>query len=142
MTPPASARTHTFIHTAECLCGTFNSFTSSLMDEGKGSTEQATRRPPSACITTSLRGRGAAGSNCCDCNQASPDNYHNRLITGLGDQTRLLQRPAVPTALRILACVCVYLSVSLSEVQTAADSGGGVVCVGGGERKKPGKIII
>ena len=48
--------------------------------------------------------------HCCDCNQASPDNYHNQLITGLGDQTRLLQRQRQQR--------CVFWHVSVCTCQS------------------------
>lgn len=50
------------------------------------------------------------GVDCCDCNQASPDNHHEQLISGLGDQT----------GVRTLALADVYLSVSESDAQTDA----------------------
>lgn len=46
----------------------------------------------------------------CDCNQASPDNYHDQLIRGLGDQTRLLQRRHPARCLFWHAPLCTYQS--------------------------------
>lgn len=52
----------------------------------------------------------AEGVDCCDCNQASPDNHQEQLISGLADQT----------GVRTLALADVYLSVSESDAQTDA----------------------
>lgn len=81
----------------------------------------------SLLLTTSSSGPSPASSRSyaataqqvhyCDCNQASPDNYHKPLITGLGDQTRLLQHQCQPR------CVFWHVSLKTSVSQSEADSG-------------------
>lgn len=126
--------THPFTHTAitlKCLCEGERQHRTGNPTPSYVFTWQGSKanRAAFACITTLLCGHSTAGpllwlQSSIPRQLSQPTNYRIRW------SNKAPPTPA-PTALRILACVTVYLSVSLSEVQTAVDSG-----------KKHEKIII